>query len=205
MINTRSFLKCIIQIYYKTSHGVTVNGGEKLPVCGPYIIASNHISNHDPILLGVFLNPTIKFMAKDELFRIPVLRSIVKKLNAFPVKRTGTGIGAIRYAILLLKMGEVVGIFPEGTRNRDGRQLPWKPGVGFIVTKANLVPIVPIAICARRAKLFRQFHIIVGEPIIPFHSDYRLLAQDVMQTIQNLKSSVELSSTSCIVGQESIQ
>ena len=100
-------------------HRVSVRGLEKLPFCGPYIVASNHISTHDPILLAAFLNENIKFMAKEELFRVPVVRSIVKRLDAFPVHRNGIGIGAIRHAIRLLNMGQTVGIFPEGTRNRD--------------------------------------------------------------------------------------
>ncbi len=72
MISVRLFLKCVVQLYYKVFHRVSVRGLEKLPVCGPYIVASNHISNHDPILLAAFLNHNIKFMAKEELFRVPV-------------------------------------------------------------------------------------------------------------------------------------
>ena len=204
MISVHSFLKCAVQLYYKVFHGVSILGLEKLPDCGPYIVASNHISNHDPILLGAFLNHTIKFMAKEELFRIPVLSLIAKRFGAFPVYRNGIGIGAIRHAIRLLNMGQTVGIFPEGTRNRDGSPIPYKPGVGFIATRSNRAIIVPIAICTKQRRFFRPFHIVVGDPITPFDSNYRLLTEQVMQTIESLKSSVEFTSTSYVIDQESI-
>jgi 1-acyl-sn-glycerol-3-phosphate acyltransferase len=205
MISVRLFLKCVVQLYYKVSHRVSVRGLEKLPVCGPYIVASNHISNHDPILLAAFLNHNIKFMAKKELFRVPVLRSIVKRLDAFPVHRNGIGIGAIRHAIRLLNMGQTVGIFPEGTRNRDGRPIPYKPGVGFIATRSNCAVIVPVAICAQQRRFFRSFHIVVGDPITPLDSDYRLLTEHVMKAINGLKNSMEFTSTRYVIGQESIE
>jgi 1-acyl-sn-glycerol-3-phosphate acyltransferase len=66
MISVRLFLKCVVQLYYKVSHRVSVRGLEKLPVCGPYIVASNHISNHDPILLAAFLNHNINFLINRE-------------------------------------------------------------------------------------------------------------------------------------------
>ena len=204
MISVRLFLKCIVQLYYKVFHRVSVHGLEKLPVCSPYIVASNHISTHDPILLAAFLNHNIKFMAKEELFRVPVVRSIVKRLDAFPVHRNGIGIGAIRHAIRLLNMGQTVGIFPEGTRNRDGHQIPYKPGVGFIATRSNRAVIVPVAICAQQRGFFRPIHVVVGDPITPLDSDYRLLTEHVMKAINGLKSS-EFTSTRYVIGQESIE
>lgn len=195
----RVLLKCVVQLYYTLFHGVTVQGIEKLPAYGPCIIASNHITNHDPILLGAFLNPAIHFMAKEELFRRPILRWIVKRLQAFPAKRSGIGIGAIRRAIRLLNMGEVVGIFPEGTRNRDKRQLPFKPGVGFIAIRSNSVPIVPIAISVQSHRFLRQFHIIVGDPIVSLDSDYRLLSEQIRIAIDRLKNPVEMNSPNCIM------
>jgi 1-acyl-sn-glycerol-3-phosphate acyltransferase len=205
MSSLRLLLKCAVQWYYKVFHGVSVHGLEKLPVKGPCILASNHISNHDPILLAAFLDHTIQFMAKEELFRIPVLRSVAKRVHAFPVNRKGIGIGAIRHAIRVLNTGETVGIFPEGTRNRDGRPIPYKPGVGFIATKTKRAVIVPIAICARKRRLLRQFHIVVGDPITPFDLNYRLLAERVRTTIEGLKSSVEFASTSYVIGQERME
>ena len=150
MTNKRLFLQPVAHLYYKAVHRTTAHGLDKLPDGGPYIVASNHVSNHDPILLGTFLNHRIRFMAKEELFRVPILRFIVNRLGAFPVRRGGIGIGPIRHALWLLNWGDVVGIFPEGTRIRGGRQPTAKSGVGFIATKANHVPIVPVAICVEQ-------------------------------------------------------
>jgi len=109
------------------------------------ILAANHMSYMDPPLIGSLIWRPVRFMAKDELFRIPILRQIVRGLGAFPVKRSMADRVALRHALELLEAGEVVGIFPEGTRSDDGRLQDLEPGIAFIALK-SMAPIVPVGI-----------------------------------------------------------
>ncbi|WAH37506.1 lysophospholipid acyltransferase family protein [Alicyclobacillus dauci] len=179
----------LVQAFYKFFYRVKVCGLDRLPKTGPYIIAANHLSIHDPILLSAFVNPHIRFMAKEELFRIPIIRYLICRLGAFPVSRTGSCISAIRHSIHLLENGKTVGIFPEGTRNRLDTRLSAKPGVGFIAARSHAdVKIIPIAISLRPRQWFKHHYIIIGEPIHVINpDDYRSLAQYVLQTIYALK------------------
>jgi 1-acyl-sn-glycerol-3-phosphate acyltransferase len=192
MTQIRQLVRALVVIYYKLVHQVTVEGLDKLPERGPYVVAANHISNHDPVVLAAFVDDSIRFMAKEELFRVPVLGNVVRRLAAFPVRRQGIGIGGVRCAIRLLRAGDVVGIFPEGTRNRTDQFLSWKPGVGFVAVRADFAPIVPIAICAKPRRFVRAFHVVVGEPIVPTDGDYRLLTEQLREAVERLASSAVL-------------
>ena len=179
----------VIRCGYKLLFRVKVIGKDNLPQSGRTIIAANHISSHDPILLRIFVHPHIRFMAKDELFRTPFIGWVIRRAGAYPVIRTTIGIGAIRHSIRLLSDNQIVGIFPEGTRNRRRCKMKAKPGVGFIATKAGGVSIVPIAITLRPRQWFRRSYIVVGEPIFVTDTKsihYRDLADAVMTTVYEL-------------------
>lgn len=122
--------------------GLTVNGSEKVPRKGGVIIACNHISELDPPVLGFAIPRSIAYMAKVELFRRRFSDFFLRKLNTFPVNRSGIDTNALRTAIDYLKRGEAVIIYPEGTRSHDGRLLPAKPGISLIAT-ASGAPVLP--------------------------------------------------------------
>jgi 1-acyl-sn-glycerol-3-phosphate acyltransferase len=126
--------------------GFRVRGAERVPRTGGVIIACNHISELDPPVLGFAVPRTIAFMAKVELFRSRFGNYLFRKLNTFPVNRSGIDTRALRTAIEFLKGGEAVVIFPEGTRSHDGRLLPVKPGISLIAT-ASGAPVIPAFIC----------------------------------------------------------
>ena len=123
---------------------VTVLGRENIPRDGRgYILCANHLSNVDPILLAVSDHrQIIHFMGKEELFRFPFLRAIFRRLGGFPVRRGQGDTGAIKHAIELIQGGGVLGIFPEGTRSKDGQPLRPKSGIALIAgeTGADLLP-----------------------------------------------------------------
>ena len=110
------------------------------------------------------------FMAKAELFRVPVLRWIVRKLGAFPVSRGKGDVGAVKHAVNLLKSGRSVGMFPQGTRcpEKELRDCRIKYGAGLIAAQAQ-AQVLPVYLKMknRRWKFFRRVDVIVGEPI-PF-------------------------------------
>ena len=141
------------------------------PEEGGYIVAANHISATDPIMLCyAFRKHQICFMAKKELFGIPVLAQLIRMLGAFPVDRGGGDVGAIRNAVKIVEDGCCLGIFPQGHRypGEDPRGTKTKNGVSLISVRAE-APVVPVYIWRKGKKggVFRRTYVIIGEKI-PF-------------------------------------
>jgi 1-acyl-sn-glycerol-3-phosphate acyltransferase len=119
-----------------------IKGSENVPKKGGFILVSNHVSNLDPIVLGLACPGNLNFMAKEELFSNPFFGKILRLVNCFPLKRKGADLGAIREAIRRVNRGGGLLIFPEGTRSVDGKLGKGQEGVGFLVDKLN-VPVIP--------------------------------------------------------------
>lgn len=122
--------------------GMRVSGRERVPRVGGLIVASNHVSYWDPPLLGSALPREIHYLAKEELFRAPVFGALIRAYNAIPIRRGVADLSGMARAIEILKQGGVLLMFPEGTRSRDGRLRPPRPGVGMLAVNAD-VPILP--------------------------------------------------------------
>lgn len=120
-----------------------VHGFENLPIKGAYVLASNHISNLDPPILGISTKRRLHFMAKAELFKNPIMGWWLKQLWAFPIKRGTADLGALKQALKYLEQGEPVLVFPEGTRRAEGKETKVQPGAGFLVNKSQ-APVVPV-------------------------------------------------------------
>jgi len=138
-----------------------VYGRENLPASGGAIIAANHSSAWDPILLGCSLNREIFYMGKEELFKHPLGAWFFTSLHAFPVKRGAVDRRAIKKAIGILESGELMGIFPEGTRVESGKEVQPQSGVALLALKAQ-VPVIPVALVGSR---YGQPQAIIGKPI----------------------------------------
>ncbi|MBX6395282.1 MAG: 1-acyl-sn-glycerol-3-phosphate acyltransferase, partial [Alicyclobacillaceae bacterium] len=112
---------------------LSVTGREHVPEHGGVLLCANHRSNWDPVILGLSLRRPIRFMAKEELFRVPGLSFLIRQLGAFPVRRGTADRAALRRAVHLIRdEGQIVGLFPEGTRRRGkGPGHPF-PGVGLV-------------------------------------------------------------------------
>jgi len=152
--------KIVLLIFFR----IDVKGLEKFPQDGAVIVYSNHKSFWDPILIGCMLDRTVNFMAKVEIFKNPLFAFILKNLNAFPVNRGAPDRKAIRKALQVLNEGKVLGIFPEGTRSKDGILKDPEPGIALIAVKAGNVKLVPVAIKGDY-KLFSKIELIIGDPI----------------------------------------
>jgi 1-acyl-sn-glycerol-3-phosphate acyltransferase len=154
----RSILRGAYAILYRFE----ARGLENIPSVGPVVLASNHLSILDPITVGIPIDRQINFMAKEELFEKKWLGPLIRKLGAFPVKRSNVSTGTIRAAIDVLKAGGVFGIFPEGTRNLPVGS-PIKRGAAMIGVRGNAT-IVPVAIVGKY-RLFRKMKVYYGKPV----------------------------------------
>ncbi|MFC4777540.1 lysophospholipid acyltransferase family protein [Paenibacillus sp. GCM10023252] len=155
------FCRFLLRVMYSVLFRLEARGREHIPAEGPVILCSNHISLLDPPTVGIKLSRKVQYMAKAELFNIPVFGSLIRGLGAFPVKRGGVSKDAIRSAITLLKEGGVMGIFPEGTRNSSSDA--GKKGAAMIAIRSNAV-IIPVAIIGRY-RPFSKMYILYGKPI----------------------------------------
>lgn len=156
-------IRGIFIFYFGIFNRVKVTGSFNIPQESGIVVCSNHIHWLDPILLGVYIKREIHFMAKAELFRNKLLSILLQSINAFSVKRGTADITAIKTALRVVKDGNALGIFPEGTRSKNGQLLPAQPGVGMIALKTN-APVVPIKIDGKY-RVFGRLHIIIGRPI----------------------------------------
>ncbi len=141
------------------------------PEEGHYVVCANHISATDPIIVCyAFRKHQVHFMAKKELFKIPVFSGFIRMLGAFPIDRGGSDVGAIKTAVSIVESGRALGIFPQGHRypEQDPRKTKTKNGAALIATRAS-ADIVPVYIWRKGNKsgAFRRTYVIIGEKI-PF-------------------------------------
>jgi 1-acyl-sn-glycerol-3-phosphate acyltransferase len=172
------FLRATVARFLITIYRVRAYGAENLPAQGGYVLAGNHVSYLDPMLLWCITNPPTHFMARDNLFSKPFIGWALPRLWSFPIARASADRTAIARATNLLKAGEVVGIFPEGTRRAPGEleagTSEAHAGVAFIALRAG-VPVVPVGISGtedalpRGAKIprFPQVTVRYGPPVCP--------------------------------------
>lgn len=158
-----SFAKAVVSAIFKPLYRIEVIGTENIPKDKGILLCCNHIHNFDPPVLGITFPRPIVFMAKEEIFRVPILKTIVKHLHAFPVKRGMSDREALRNGLATLKEGKVLGIFPEGTRSKTGEIGKGLAGVGFFALRTDAV-VIPCAIIGSY-KLFRKLKVVYGKPI----------------------------------------
>ncbi|WP_077367604.1 lysophospholipid acyltransferase family protein [Anaerosalibacter sp. Marseille-P3206] len=184
---------CIGNAIFRIVFRFNVNGKENIPKEGRIIVCSNHISNFDPLILGLSMPRQIRFMAKKELFKNTFLDKFLSSLGAFPIDRQGADLSAIRTSINILKNEEVLGIFPEGTRVFKEDINKAKPGIGMIAIKGRS-PVVPVFINSKY-KLFSKVNITIGKPLY-FNDyydkklnkeDYTIISQNILKAIYSLK------------------
>lgn len=148
---------------------ITVTGEENLPHDGKgYILTSNHTSLLDALIIEASVDRQVKFMAKKEVFSVPVIGRVVRACGAFPVNRGGADVESIKTTVRLLEGGDTVGIFPQGTRHpgEDPRKTEVRHGVGLIAYRAKC-GMIPVYIKTKKNKVafFRKTEFIIGKPL----------------------------------------
>jgi 1-acyl-sn-glycerol-3-phosphate acyltransferase len=163
-VNLYTFGKALVKTALTPLYRFEVIGLENFPKEGGVLLCSNHIHALDPPVVGMTAPRTVHFMAKEELFKLPILGPLLPKVNAFPVKRGMSDREALRSALKVLKSGEVMGLFPEGTRSTDGVLKKGLSGAGFFALRGD-ADVVPCAIIGPY-KTFRKVKVVYGEPIL---------------------------------------
>lgn len=163
---TDRIIKAVLRPFILWTHPCKLVGAEKIPADGKVILCANHLSNWDPVLLLLSQPRRIAFMAKEELFRFKPLGWLLRHVfGAFPVARGKGDTGALDAGAEAIENGDMMGIFPEGTRSRDGRLMRFKSGAALIAARTG-ASVLPVGI-DRRAKAFRRVTVTVGDLITP--------------------------------------
>lgn len=162
-------VRAIVLPFTKLLYPYTIINPEKMNVEGGFILAANHTSILDVFFLVLaFKKRMIRFMAKEELFKNPIVRWFVTNMGAFAVRRGKGDKESINTAINLIKDGQIMGIFPEGTRSKDGKPLRAKSGVALISATCE-ADILPVHIIPQtksgRMKLFHRTYVVFGDLI----------------------------------------
>ena len=156
------FEPAVSALYRIEAHGV-----ENIPADGA-IVAANHTSFADVLVISAAAKRQVRYMAKKELFKIPLLAPLIKALGAYPVNRGGPDVSSIKKTIELIESGELIGIFPQGHRygGQDPRKTEIKAGVGMIAYRTK-TPVVPVFLDSKKGKtsMFRKNAVTFGEPI----------------------------------------
>ncbi len=191
------------QLFFHCYFRGSVHHVEHVPRHGAFILASNHASFLDPTMVGQALRQEICFLARKSLFRNPIVGAILRSWKAIPVDRDEADVAGVRSILHALKDGDAVMLFPEGTRTRDGNLQPARPGVGFLVAKAN-VPVVPARIWGsfeamgrgRKWPRPRKLHVTFGPPLRfdatglkreDKQAAYQKISEDIMAAIAKLE------------------
>ena len=199
------------QLPYRWSHRITnfvfnlfgkleSHGNENIPKQGGALILCNHVSYFDPFIVGSAANRELHFMARHDSFEMPLIGHVIAAHNAYPVRRGTADRAALRHTISLLKSGNVVLIFPEGTRSVDGTLGKPHGGVSFIAQNADVAAIpayIKGTILPRNAKWIHpaQLTVTFGTPIdfteVRQIEDkrelYRRMGEQIMQEIANIR------------------
>lgn len=181
-----------------------VVGKEEVPTTEGVILAANHVSYMDPLFIGAALvERQLHFMAKEELFRVPIFGALIRGLHAFPIRRGRVDHGAVRQCLRLLDEGEVLLVFPEGTRGNGVALREAEEGIGFLAARSGC-PVVPVYLHGtdgvlprgRRIPRLNPVTIYFGQPLRltgktaarDARGGYRRLSEEVMKGIQDLKA-----------------
>lgn len=156
------------------AYRVRYSGRENIPKTGAVLVVSNHQSHFDPPLVGAGVGRRMNYLARETLFRFAPLGWLIHSLDAIPIDRDGLGLTGIKESLRRLKRGEMVLIFPEGTRTRDGDVAPFRPGFTVLAAHSNAW-ILPVAIAgafeawprSRKLPSLGTIHVLYGKPISP--------------------------------------
>jgi 1-acyl-sn-glycerol-3-phosphate acyltransferase len=168
------FLQICLRLTTPLYFRFQARGLENVPQRGPALFVVNHQSFLDPVMVAIPLARPIRFLARDTLYRGPLIRAFLNQVYAIPVNRNSASSTTIRQAASQLQQGFLVGIFPEGTRSTDGQIGPLKPGFIALVRRAE-APVIPVGLAGTGAAFPRgawfvrpkTCRVVFGTPLQP--------------------------------------
>ena len=176
------FIYSILRIIATPLFRIKVHGVEKIPENEKYIVCANHKSLLDPVFIALALNRQVHFIAKKELFEVPILKNILKFLKAIPAQRDGKDLSVLRDSIKLIKSGKILGIFPEGTRAKEIKRENIKDGAGYIALKSK-TDILTIEIISSYKPFFKTDLYIKN--LVKIEDFKNLKSKDAMEKIMD--------------------
>lgn len=177
----------------------SVEGADNIPLSGPVLIAPIHRSNVD-FAFTLFISPRkVFFMAKDGVFRVPLLGPLLTRLGAFPVKRDSADRESLRLSEEVLRRGQALVMFPEGTRKEGDTVEPLHDGAMFLAARTGAM-VVPVGISGSdrampvgaRLPRFSKIHIVVGKPITPPTSEGRVTRSEISAKTEELRRELQM-------------
>jgi 1-acyl-sn-glycerol-3-phosphate acyltransferase len=190
-----SIFRGICALVITTMCRIRATGKENIPEKGGFLIASNHTSYLDPVVVGVACPRPLNYMARHDLFANSLFSFILKHSRAFPVKRKSADLGALKEAMRRLKNGEGLLVFPEGARQTDVEGSQGEAGVGFLAAKAG-VPVIPAFVSgtdralprnAKFIKIATDIRVCFGKQInIEGRMPYQDITKRIMDNIRHL-------------------
>lgn len=165
-------LQTFCQFVMRVVYDYKAYGRENVPRQGGVLLAANHESFFDPILVALLKDRQLSFLARSDLFKNPIFSRLITMLGAFPVRQGEGDIGAVKEAIRRLKEGRMLALYPEGGRTETGGLQPFLPGFALIVRRSG-VPVIPVAIegafeawpCHRKFPGFGRLRVMYGKPL----------------------------------------
>jgi 1-acyl-sn-glycerol-3-phosphate acyltransferase len=165
-------LRVLCRIIGVTFFSIRCLGRQHLPAQGPVLVCANHQSYFDPVIVGLTFNRRLNYLARQTLFRSQSFAWLIDVLGAIPINREGTGLAGLKEGLRRIKEGEMLLIFPEGTRTRDGSVGPFQPGFLMLARRGG-VALLPVGLDGaydawpRNASLPRlsSVRVCVGEPL----------------------------------------
>lgn len=193
-------LRIVCRVYAAAFLKIRCEGRQNIPGQGGALVCSNHQSQLDPVLLGMAFDNRLNYLARQSLFRFTLFRWLILSLDAIPIDREGTGLSGLKETLKRLKRGEMVLIFPEGTRTEDGEIGPLKPGFLSVAKRAG-VPLLPMVLEGAyeawpKGQSFpvpKVIQVEIGRPIPPGEIE-RLSEEAVMAELdRRLKTCLEMA------------
>jgi 1-acyl-sn-glycerol-3-phosphate acyltransferase len=211
-----TILKPLAVVVMRLLFRLRSRGAEHVPATGPVLLVANHVSVLDPPLIGGVTRRPLAFLAKAELFEVPGLGGLIRRLGARPLRREGADASALRTALRVLKGGGALLVFPEGTRGEEGVLGPAKAGAGMLAVLGG-APVIPVYVSGsgrawpRGRKLPRPARVTVTfGPPLPVATggranrkdDYEAVSREMMAAIAGLRDSASSTDSRAVIARD---